>query len=262
MHKRHAKELEDFYKKLELKKNDKVQDATKRQKNTLIGSQTLQEHKSSNGQNLKTPGRKQAHQSDENITKLQKDSVRQFEEDMTMKKGGSGAIVGWSTNKHAFNPMKGQPGAATKVMNVPRVTPLAVSSSVPHLPQSSSGYIAYTSASTVFSTSQTNIMHGKQSGQLHHQLHGEKTGVYWANGSNPHWQANIETGNGRGQPVAYADTAGPVTDMNSWPVNGSFHAVASLPPQQVVQTNNPTRPNEIQMMTPTDNTKHVVLPSR
>jgi hypothetical protein len=265
MQKRQSRELDDFYRKLEQRKNDKLLKDSKRSvmltnitTKTTITTQTVQEHKSSNGHSVKTTAKKQIHHSDENLIKLQQRSMQQFEFDASKKKGGSVAMGGWSTNKHTFNQMKGQPGtAAAMVMKGPRVAAPASSSSMPHIPQSASGYTPHTSSSMVFATPQNNAMHGNLPGQMHHQWHGESTAVYWTNGANQNWQA--ETGNGREQPITYSDPARHVTDMNSWQANGPYHPAATQPQQQMAQANNPSR-TDGQMTT--DNTKHVVLPSR
>ena len=256
MLRRQTRDLTEFYKKIEqIRKNDKLAKDSKRSGSststttkTTTTTQTVHEQKSSNGHSIKTTvAKKQVLHSDENLKKLQQRSMQQFEFDASKKRGGGGAIGGWSTNKHTFNQMKGQPTTAPMVMKGPRVVVPTSSSSMPHIPQSAAGYIPHTSSSMVFATpQQNNAMHGNLPGQMH-------TGVYWTNGTNQNWQGgNIETGNGRGQPVAYPDAA------SSWQTNGPYHPVATQP-QQMVQANNPPR-TDSQMTT--DNSKHVVLPSR
>lgn len=280
MQKRQNRELDEFCRKLEQRKNDKPakESGSKRSggstgtttkvATTTTSQQTVHEqHKSSNGHTAKTVVKKQVLQSDENLKKFQQLSMQQFEFDVSKKKGGSSAMGGWPTNKHGFNQMKAQPGTASAamVMKASRVVPPTSSSSMSHIPQSASGYIPHTSASMVFATPQNNTMHGNLTGQMHHQWHGENTGVYWTNGANQNWpnQANMEgNGNQRGQPITFSDASRHVahTDMNSWQANGPYHPVATQPQQQqMAQSNNLPRTDG---QTTTDNTKHVVLPSR
>lgn len=259
MQKRQIKELGDFYKKIEQRKNEKPKESkragistTSSTKSTGTTTQTVVEFKPSNGHTVKPTVKKQIHHSDENLTKLQQRSMQQFEYDASKKKGGgSAAIGGWSTNKHNFNQMKGQSGATPMVMKGPRgpvATPTS-SSSMPHIPQSTPGYIPHTSSSQVFATPH-NAMHGNLAGQIHPQWHGENTGVYWTNGANQNWQAaNIEVGNGRGQPITFPDA--------SWQANGPYLPVTTQPQQQMAQASNPPRTDS---QVNTDNTKHTMLP--
>ena len=294
MQRRQNRELNDLYKKLEQRRNDKLPKDSKRQGDSTSGStktliaatQTIttthEQQKSSNGPNIKTSlAKKQIHHSDEDIKRVQQRNMQLFEIEASQRKGGAGTmgagtmgggvmgagtmgggvmgggVMGggamgsvWSTNKHAFNQMKGPPVTSAMVMKGPRVGVPTSSSSMPHIPQSGSVYVPHTSSSMVFANPQNNAMHG--------QMH---TGVYapaWTNGANQNWPTNVETGNGRGQPVAYPDTTRHVTDMNSWQTNGPYHPVATQP-SQMTQASNPPR-TDGQM--PTDNSKHVVQPSR
>lgn len=260
MQKRQTRELEEFYRKLEQRKNDKLAKDSRRTsvststntKNTNTTTQTVHEYKSSNGYSVKTTTtvKKQLHHSDENLTKLQQRSMQQFEFDATKKKSVSSTMgSGWPTNKHTFTQMKGQPTTVGMVPKGPRPVVATSSSSMPHIPQSAAGYIPHTSSSLVFASPQNNVMHSNLTGQIHPP----GTGVYWSNGANQNWPANVDAGNGnqRGQQIAYSE----------WQANGPYHPVATQPAQQqqMAQANNAPRPDG-QMST--DSTKHVVLPSR
>lgn len=263
MQKRQTRELEEFWRKMEQRKNDKLPKDPRRTsvstststKNTNTTTPTVLECKSSNGHSVKTATvKKQLHHSDENLTKLQQRSMQQFEFDATKKKGASSTIgSGWPTNKHTFTQMKGQPTTAAMAMKGPRAVVATSSSSMPHIPQSAAGYIPHTSSSMVFATPQNSAIHNNLTGQMHQQV----TGVYWSNGANQNWPANIDASNGtqRGQQMAYPD----------WQANGCYVATqptqqpAQQQQQQIAQASNPPRPDG-QMST--DSTKHVVLPSR
>ena len=256
MYRKQTRERNELCKKFEQKRNEKLPKDSKRPggstsittKSTTTSTQTVLEQKSSNGHNIKTTlGKKQIHHSDENIKKLQERSMQQFEYDASKKKGGGGTKGVWpSNNTRPFN--KGPPVTAPMVMKGPRGVVPTSSSSMPHIPQSGAGYnIPHTSSSVVFPSPQNNPI------QSH--MH---TNVYWTNGANQTWQTNVETGNGRGQPVPYPDTSRHVPDMNSWQTNGPYHPAATQPPQ-LTQANNPPR-TEGQMAS--ENGKHVVLPSR
>ena len=262
MQKRQTRELEEFWRKMEQRKSDKLPKDPRRTsvstststKNTNTTTQTVLECKSSNGHSAKTTTvKKQLHHSDENLTKLQQRSMQQFEFDATTKKKAASSTMGsgWPTNKHTFTQMKGQPTTAAMTMKAPRAVVATSSSSMPHIPQSAAGYIPHTSSSMVFASPQNNPVHNNLTGQMHQQV----TGVYWSNGANQNWPANIDASNStqRGQQMAYPD----------WPANGPYHPVATQPAQQqqqqIAQASNPPRPDG-QMST--DSTKHVVLPSR
>ena len=261
MQKRQTRELEEFYRKMEQKKTDKLPKDSRRTsvstststKITNTTTQTVHEYKSSNGHSVKTTTvKKQLNPSDENLTKLQQRSMQQFEFDVTKKKGVSSTMgSGWPANKHTFTQMKTQPTTAAMVLKGPRAVVATSSSSMPHIPHSAAGYIPHTSSSMVFASPQNNAMHSNLTGQI--QPPG--TGVYWSNGANPNWSANIDSGNSnqRGQQIAYSD----------WQTNGPYHPVSTQPAlqqqQQMAQANNAPRPDG-QMST--DSTKNVVLPSR
>lgn len=266
LQKRQKNEISEFCKRVEQKKNDKLKE-TKRsagpnsssvvvKPSTVTSQQTVGEHKSANGHTVKSTVKKQIH-SDENLKKLQQRSMQLFEYDASKKKGGGGAMGGWTSSKHNFSQLKNQPG----VVPGPRAPTPSGNTSLPPL-SNSQGYIPHTSSSMVFANNQNSMsnIHGNlgTQGQPHHPwpVSSENSASYWTNGAdskrwqggleNHSWpsQPNVESNNQRvQQQMTFPDSNRQLTntDVKSWPTNGSSSHFQTPASQQMPPSNIPPR---------------------